>query len=371
MLCPELFNHLLFYMETKDTTKNQPTEKEVRAEIEQNEKQTVLQCLKILNALCVAIALLPFVRMYIQNGKTEPIFESSSQKMVAKAIDKLIKQALKKLLVTIQTGTLNVWKNGETLSFSQLIGRVPEKTLKGLQEAGTFAHRGKAANKFIERKLRGLTLSDRVWKLENGIKTQIETTLQLSIIDGRSAIDTANDLKKYLKNPDILFRRVRDEAGNLQLSKAAREYHPGIGVYRSPFANAFRLARNEINNAYRAAHWNQIQEFDFVTGIKINLSNNHPVTDICDTLKGIYPKTFQWHGWHVQCRCHMTTELCSPAQLANLERGVKPPQIKELPESIKQWTIDNKHRVKPNENGKTGIEWIDSNNLIKSTENRR
>ena len=292
--------------------------------------------------------------------------------MTAKAIQKLIAEALKNLNATIQAGAVQAFKQGESLSFAQIAGKLPENALKSLKEAGTFAHREKAADEFINRKIRGLKLSERVWRLEPGIKAQIETVLQLAILDGRSSIETANDLKMYLKEPDRLFRRVRDEKGRLQLSKAARTYHPGVGVYRSSFANANRLARNEINNAYRAAHWQQIQELDFVTGIKINLSNNHPVTDICDTLKGIYPKSFRWHGWHVQCRCNMTTILCSQEELnANIKKGIKPEQITDLPDKIKQWTVENRTRFKPDENGQTGIEWLDNSPALTAIANQK
>jgi len=265
------------------------------------------------------------------------------------------------LNTTIHAGTLNAWKQGERLGFASLIGKVPENLLKTLSEAGTFAHREKAAAVFIDRKVRGINLSERVWRLEAGLKVQIETVLQLAILDGKSAIETANELKKYLKNPDTLFRRVRDAKGKLQLSQAAKFYKPGIGVYRSPYKNAHRLVRNEINNAYRRADWEQMQDLDFVTGYRIQLSNNHPVTDICDTLKGIYPKSFQWSGWHVQCRCHMIKEIISLDQFAKMERGeFSPVQTTKLPEMIKCWVEDNKHRFKPGPGTLTGIEWVDN-----------
>jgi hypothetical protein len=184
----------------------------------------------------------------------------------------------------------------------------------------------------------------------------------LAILDGRSAIETATDLKKYLKNPDALFRRVRDARGKLQLSQAARQYRPGIGVYRSAYANAHRLARNEINNAYRRADWEQMQDLDFVTGYRIQLSNNHPVKDICDTLQGKYPKSFQWTGWHVACRCHMTKEIISMDQFAKMERGeFTPEQTTKFPLMMGDWIAENRHRFKQPTGSASGIDWIDNN----------
>lgn len=70
----------------------------------------------------------------------------------------------------------------------------------------------------------------------------------------------------------------------------------------------------ETNIAYRTSDHLRWQQMDFVVGIEIKLSNNHTVngmllTDICDTLKGRYPKDFKFVGWHPHCRCHVVTVL--------------------------------------------------------------
>ncbi|EJW89679.1 hypothetical protein EVA_22214, partial [gut metagenome] len=74
----------------------------------------------------------------------------------------------------------------------------------------------------------------------------------------------------------------------------AAQFHPGRGVYRSSYMNARRLAATETNIAYRTADHLRWQDFDFVVGIRIVLSNNHTClgsdgkphkfTDICDEL---------------------------------------------------------------------------------------
>jgi hypothetical protein len=77
--------------------------------------------------------------------------------------------------------------------------------------------------------------------------------LDSGLRDGTPAIETAQELKQYLKYPDRLFRRVRDKHGALHLSKAAAAFNPGRGVYRSSFKNARRLTATETNMAYRTA----------------------------------------------------------------------------------------------------------------------
>lgn len=178
---------------------------------------------------------------------------------------------------------------------------------------------------FQGRKVQGLGLSQRVWKVTDQFTGHVELALDVAIGDGRSAEELSRDVRGLLKEPNKLFRRVRDKYGNLQLSKAAAAYHPGRGVYRSSYQNAMRLARTEINMAYRTADWERWQREEFVVGFRIGLSNNHtiknskgelePLTDICDELAGDYPKTFKFVGWHPNCRCVITPILKDPEEM--------------------------------------------------------
>lgn len=168
------------------------------------------------------------------------------------------------------------------------------------------SRREEALQAFRERVESGMNLSDRVWKLTDQFRTELELALDVGISQGKSADAISRDIRQYLNNPDKLFRRVRDKHGNLKLSKAAKAYHPGQGVYRSSYKNALRVARTEVNMAYRSADHENWNAEKMVIGIKISLSNNHtlngkPFFDICDELKGIYPKEFKFTGWHPMC----------------------------------------------------------------------
>ena len=75
-------------------------------------------------------------------------------------------------------------------------------------------------------------------------------------------------------------------------------------MYRSSFQNALRVAATETNMAYRTAdhtRWNQI---DFVQGFEVRLSLSHNIYDICDHMKGYYPTSFLFVGWHPRCFCY-------------------------------------------------------------------
>ena len=82
-----------------------------------------------------------------------------------------------------------------------------------------FNNNDDAREAFIERKISGLNLSDRVWKYTEQFKSEIEMGIEFGLRDGLSADEMSRDLRQYLRYPDKLFRRVRNEYGTLVLSK--------------------------------------------------------------------------------------------------------------------------------------------------------
>lgn len=138
--------------------------------------------------------------------------------------------------------------------------------------------------------------------------------------EGRSAAEIGRDVRSALNDPERLFRRVRNQFGELTPSKAARAYHTGQGVYRSSYQNALRMTRTEINGAYREADHLRWQSLDFIVGIEVKTSKSHAAwlakfwyprfrkgrapLEICDAMAGKYPKDFKFIGWHPNCRCY-------------------------------------------------------------------
>ena len=225
--------------------------------------------------------------------------------------------------------------------------------------------RGVSAGAFYTQKHGGLNISDRVWGNSLFAKQEIEEIIQQGILQGKSADEISRSVRGYLNNPSKLFRRVRNkETGALELSKAAKNYHPGRGVYRSSYQNALRLARTEVNAAYRRAEWESYQNNPLITGYKIELSNNHTTTikgkkvalrDICDELAGEYPKSFQWTGWHPQCRCRMVPIFIKEGDFRSRIRALaagkldtwKPSNtVTEPPKAFTDWVADNADRLK-------------------------
>jgi len=128
-------------------------------------------------------------------------------------------------------------------------------------------------------------------------------------------------------------------------------------VYRSSYKNARRLAATETNIAYRTADHLRWQQMDFVVGIEIRTSpTNHPVPDICDDLKGKYPKDFKFTGWHPHCRCHAITILktqeevdADTRRILNGESPTDPGSsvnaVTDVPQKFKDWVDKNLTRI--------------------------
>ncbi|MDR0733806.1 MAG: hypothetical protein LBF08_07090 [Dysgonamonadaceae bacterium] len=278
-------------------------------------------------------------------------------------IDKAIKELQTNVETIIVNSVRSEWTlaNNKNNALCDWVFGNNKRNLSKAQERKYYNNNDKALDAFLKRKTAGLNLSNRVWNYTNQFKSEIEMGIDIGLRDGLPASDIARDLKQYLNQPDTLFRRVRDEHGQLHLSKVAKAYNPGAGVYRSSYKNAMRLARTENNIAYRTSDYERWQQLDFVVGIEVRLSNNHPFADICNDLAGKYPKTFNFTGWHPQCRCYaisiLKTEKEMEADNKRIMNGEEPAadsvnSVKDIPDNFKKWVTDNEIRIiKANEKG--------------------
>ncbi len=283
------------------------------------------------------------------------------------AVNKMLNTLVSNLTICIINGVQSAWtlansKNSELCN--QVFGDAKD-LLNDAQRKRYYSNNDDALEAFLQRKEAGLNLSERVWKYAEEYKNEIELGLDVGIRDGVAAERMQRDLQQYLQHPNMLFRRVRDIHGNLQLSKRAKEYHPGRGVYRSSYKNARRLTVTETNMAYRTADYLRWQSMDFVVGVRIVLSNNHPDDDICNELsaplgstatkgQGCYPKDFKFVGWHPHCRCHSESILKTEEELMADNKcimdGEEPSEgsvntVSEMPESFNRWAKDNRERI--------------------------
>ena len=280
----------------------------------------------------------------------------------------------------IRTGVEKEWLNANEHNDGLVKAIFGEHSIEDNHFARFFQRNMDAMKAFFARKTgTGLNLSQKVWKYTGVFKDELEDALDLAIGEGTPANRLATQIQKYLNDPDRFYRRFRVKIGENEdgtpkygrvwkrrvydaesgsykwVDDDPRKYHPGRGVYRSSYRNAQRLARTETNIAYRTADYERWQKMPFVIGIEIKLSNNHPEPDICDDLKGIYPKTFKWSGWHPNCRCYQEPVLASPAELDkmldNILDGSDPAgvacagEVTAMPAAFRAWAKDNAERI--------------------------
>lgn len=293
--------------------------------------------------------------------KPDTPFSFDDYPITRKRIGSLMSGLKSSMEAVILNGIKSEWTLANNKN-SELANRVFGNNVGKLTQAQYrryYSTNDAAREAFQQRKVGGLNLSDRVWRYTEQFKEEIEMGLDIGIRSGRSADEMSRDLRQYLKQPDKLFRRVRDEHGQLQLSKRAKAYHPGQGVYRSSYKNARRLAATETNIAYRTSDHLRWQQMDFVVGIEIHLSNNHtlngkPFHDICDELVGKYPKDFKFTGWHPHCRCFATSILKTPEEIAKDTQKIlngeavddeSVNRVDDVPQVFKDWLTENDERI--------------------------
>ena len=297
------------------------------------------------------------ISLLTRDLKDDEPFRWEDYPVAKQHMDTLIKQLTQDLKQSIENGISMEWalsneKNDQYVqtAFGEYLQQLPAE-----RRTQYLNNNQEALEAFKQRKVQGLGLSSRVWNITKEYSEEVEMAIDTAIRDGLPATQLATRLKQYLHNPDTLFRRVRNRWGELELSKHARAYHPGRGVYRSAYKNARRTAATEINIAYRTSDYDRWQQMDFVVGVEIEPSHtNHPDHDLCDTLAGKYPKAFKFTGWHPHCRCIATPILKTHKEMQRdaelIMQGKEPEQgsknaVDTVPESFNKWIKDNNEKI--------------------------
>lgn len=293
-------------------------------------------------------------------------------------VQPILRNMYSRVYQAIRTGIQKEWMFASENNDELVKAVFGDSSIEDNHFARYFLRNREAMDAFFARKTQGLDLSQKVWKYTSQYKGELEGTLDLAIGEGTPANRLATQIQQYLNEPDRWYRRFRVKIGEDENGKPIygriwkrrifdqedgiykwinddpKHYHPGQGVYRSSYRNAQRLARSETNIAYRSADYERWAQLDFVVGVEIKLSNNHPEPDICDQLKGIYPKDFKWTGWHPNCRCYMVPVLASQEEMDEMVdkilSGEEPGnlsvdssnEVTEAPETFKKWLEDPK-----------------------------
>lgn len=241
--------------------------------------------------------------------------------------------------------------------------------------------RDTAAATFIANRLKtknGLNLSQIIWNYCQQTKSEFEMAMSNTIADGikkgSSAEEVGKSIRRYLNDPDMMYRRYhtikvqkngkkkdvvtwrrrRIIDGKVRFVEEPLE-KVGMGVYRSARKNALRVARTEINSAYHKARNERWQNEPFVIGQYIHVSPQHNIDDICNDLEGRYPKDYVWISWHAQCICtsdpitiqgdekkEFYKRLMAGEDMSNY---VSPFAVLTMPEKYNQYIKDNSEAI--------------------------
>lgn len=230
-------------------------------------------------------------------------FDIDAMPRLKNAINQELRRLANDMEASIAQGMRNEWtlanNKNDAIIDSLLKGRtLPSALDERYRDRNIAGLRG-----FIGRKTDGMGLSDRIWQTVKGHSVVIEKQMALGILEGTPATKLATEMKQHLNQPDRLFRRVRDKEGVLKLSKAAKAYKPGRGIYRSAYKNALRMTRTETNMAYQRADHLRWKEMDFIKEIEVRRSAVEYDCDICAAAVGRYPKDYEFLALHPNCMC--------------------------------------------------------------------
>ena len=193
----------------------------------------------------------------------------------------------------------------------------------------------------------GLILSDRLWRLDRLAKEAVMSQVQSSILQGHGASEAAQEfLARDVPIPkDIADKLSAVELDNLRMS-VAETLMTGKG---SPYHNALRVFRTELNRAHGEAYQASVFEHSDVIGTRFLLSPNHPRVDVCNmhaTVNmyglgaGVYPKGK--NPWPAHPNTLSYTEAVFSSEVSDEDKAEKQSPIfwlKMMPESVQEGVL--------------------------------
>jgi hypothetical protein len=270
-------------------------------------------------------------------------FKWSDYPQTKKQIDDIQAQFVDDIHAAIYRGTSEEWKNSneaQDLIANKVLraynAQVDKEKYKVLYQTNSDALKA-----FQNRKDKGLNISAKLWQQSMIYKEELEAAISCAIQKGTSAVTLSKQISKYLLDFPLLQKDYKDRYGSAE--------HIQDCEYRS-----IRLARSEINMAYRTAENERWKQMDFVVGYEIKLSSSHhsrmPHGDICDTLAGKYPKDFTWTGWHPNDLCYKVPILKTEEEFWEWDgrsdvstESIN--EVKNVPDEFKKWVLENQQKI--------------------------
>ena len=189
-------------------------------------------------------------------------FDGESMKK-QKEVEALLRRLHSAVTMAIREGVNLEWAQANAEA-DKLIKSVFGQQVVDSPEFTAWTQRNTAArDAFLARSEKGLNLSDRVWKSVRQLRDELEVAVTVSMGEGKSASAMSREVRQYLNDPDLMFRRFRykkgeDKDGNPVYGRKWKKrvkdeatgkykwidydrdsYKTGAGVYKYKFADEF------------------------------------------------------------------------------------------------------------------------------------
>ena len=262
-------------------------------------------------------------------------FHFNDYPQIKASVDEMMSAWVGDMEQLIYQGTSTEWMNSNVVQslMADKVLKAYTATVDRQKYKVYYETNSKALEAFQKRRDRGMNLSDKIWRQEKSLRYELEEAISCAIQKGTSAVTLSKRISKYLQD----YPTLQKDYGRMY-GKATRS---SDCEYRS-----MRLARSEINMAYRGAENERWRQFDFVVGYEIKVSHRHRVPDICDELQGKYPKDFEWTGWHPNCTDYKIPILKTEDEFFSLDDKPSVNEVTDVPPQFKKWVQENQDSIK-------------------------
>ena len=266
-------------------------------------------------------------------------FSFSDYPQTQKRINDLQAQFVDDIHAVIYRGTSEEWKNSNIVQdlIADKVLKTYTATIDKEKYKVLYQTNSDALKAFQNRRDRGFDVSAKLWQQSTVYKEELEAAISCAIQKGTSAVALSKQISKHLLDFPSLQKDYKEKYGSAEHLKDCE--------YRS-----IRLARSEINMAYRTAENERWEQMDFVVGYEIKRSGRKFPCPVCESLAGKYPKDFVWTGWHPCCYCYKIPILKTEEEFWAWDGRSETSadsvnQVKDVPDSFKKWVLDNHGRI--------------------------
>jgi len=183
---------------------------------------------------------LPKMKLGAVVGRLPPGLYKQLQHSISKGMAQSVDYGLKNSILAMYAGDVPASKLKIGTSFIGKDGQV--RRFDAAQQTFASSTWNKVSrhtvNAVKQWKPGGVAFSERVWEITYQTQKQLLGALEQGVVQGHSAGRISRAIRQHLALPDT-FR-----------GEVLKDFHPGVGIYKSAYKNAMRLARTELSRAY-------------------------------------------------------------------------------------------------------------------------